>query len=736
MDPEGLNELGEAIKLAAAEQQKLNDAAKQGNSIFKENEVLVGELEATLKEAKAEQAALNQQLTDANLNLRERLDIEEDLINIKRQEIKADIALRQLRGEETKELIRQEKVLRLRGRYFNQIDSTTQNIASNVGLSFKYENSFLKAIMSSNEEVEGVENGFGRVLTNLKGLLSPQEISYSLVTKIFEETKKYNMELMAAGKNLNKNTAMSAKFAGDLDSAAHTFFLYGASLEDAAGNIGTLVSGFNDFTSINKKERTNLLKLSAQMNAIGISTDDFASALNYLTKVQGKSVVESAKFTKELAEYGASIGRVPSEFVKEFVSATDKLSIYGDRMGDIFERLQERAKGTGVSFDTLLAATDKFRDFSEVTKMIAALNAQLGRINLDPLEFLKMDDPDQQLRALREAIVASGQLERIRADSAERALLAQTTGFSDADLMKMLNGEFEETNRQNADFNKLLEKSSDIMDKLGTIARALAINFMPVLEYVDEFLAGITESKNVAREFMKETARSFVKISLFGGAILKTFFAAKKHFLGLAGVIGDIIYKIAMFAKGGAKVSAAIAPMLTFTKFIAKKFAPIAALFSAFETIPKFLDAFSSAQNPVIKFFTVIIGLAQIILDVFFNPFIELFNMLGGDAGRLNLFSGMEGGDFFTKAHNGTTGYGGGPLMMKQDEVMTNVPSGTSVLTRGNSQTIETLLRDLNNSINKLGAGGGTGGKPVEVVLKLDGKVLSRQVMKELKYSV
>jgi hypothetical protein len=82
------------------------------------------------------------------------------------------------------------------------------------------------------------------------------------------------------------------------------------------------------------------------------------------------------------------------------------------------------------------------------------------------------------------------------------------------------------------------------------------------------------------------------------------------------------------------------------------------------------------------------------------------------------------------------TGYGGGPLTMKQDEVMTNVPSGTSVLTKGNSQTIETLLRDLNTSIGKLSAGGGTGGKPVEVVLKLDGKVLSRQLMKELKYSV
>ena len=88
-------------------------------------------------------------------------------------------------------------------------------------------------------------------------------------------------------------------------------------------------------------------------------------------------------------------------------------------------------------------------------------------------------------------------------------------------------------------------------------------------------------------------------------------------------------------------------------------------------------------------------------------------------------------------AHDGKTNYAGGQLLMKQNEVMTNVPSGTSVLTKGNSQTIETLLRDLNNSIKKLAAGGGTGGKPVEVVLKLqDGSVLARQVMKELKYSV
>jgi hypothetical protein len=724
---DGGNPIDDQVEAAEELVESLNKvtaASKETEKHLGSAAVQMGELETALSEANAEQQALNQQLQDATLNLRERLDIEDDLINITRQELKAKIALANLRGEETKELIKQEKTLRLRGRYFNQIDSSTQNIASSIGLSFKFENSFLKAVLKSSEAVDGVSTGVERTLTNLEGLLAPEELLYGFAVKIFEETVKYNMELMAASKSLNKITGMSAKFAGDMDSAAHTFFLYGGSLEDAAGNIGTLVTGFNDFTSTSEDERTNLLRLSAEMNAIGISTDDFAASLNFLTKVQGKSTTQSAKFTKKLAEYGASIGRVPSEFVKEFVSATEKLSIYGDRIKNIFKSLEKRAKATGVSFDSLLTGADKFRDFSQVTKMIAMLNSQLGRVNLDPMEFLLMDDPDQQLGALREAIVATGQLERLRANSAERALLAETTGFSDADLMKILNNEFEQTNQQTADFNKLLEKSSSILDKLATIARSLAIAFTPVLNALDSMLGYITESKERTTGFAFAAA---IALSI----LAKGFVVLAKK--ALASTVAMIATQVAV---------------ATTTATVATATGTVTTLGGAFLAAGAAAGTAAVGFSAMIWPITLIVGaVLALVAAIDFFAFDgagmgAIFDFFGGtSSGPPKAHKGMTGyggGPLTMKQDKGMTGYGGGPLTMKQDKVMTNVPSGTSVLTKGNSQTIETLLRDLtqtqrelNSSIKQL-ASGGSG----EVVLKLDGKVLSRQLMKELKYSV
>jgi hypothetical protein len=83
-----------------------------------------------------------------------------------------------------------------------------------------------------------------------------------------------------------------------------------------------------------------------------------------------------------------------------------------------------------------------------------------------------------------------------------------------------------------------------------------------------------------------------------------------------------------------------------------------------------------------------------------------------------------------TKAHNGITGASGGALLMKSDEIMTNVPSGTSVLTKGNAQTIETLLRDLTTAVNNLSRGGSN----MTANLVVDGKKLASAVFDSSEY--
>ena len=759
--------------------------------------VRVGELKAAYAEVAAEVKNLNIQLQDQSLNLRESLDIEEDVIDRKQQQIKAQLTILDLATDDVelnkslselsitlteeeekrvglaqeklqgtakfearqkainKVLSDREKTLRLTKRYYNQIDTSTQGVASNVELSYKYETSFLKALIKTGKGVDGVSSGFSRIMTNVKGLTSWQEVSYSFATRIWDATKDYAKELMEATKSLNKSTGLASEFAGSMEAVGHDFFVLGMSLSDVAGNIGTLTESFADFTLISKEGKEDLLKISAQMNALGISTEDYSSSLNFLTKSMGMTSEDAAAYTKDLAVYGAEIGKTPTTFIKEFAAAAPKLAIYGNRMEDVFKKLQKRSKATGIDFNTLLGVAEGFSTFDGITQSVAGLSAQFGSINLDPMELMMVDDPEERLRLIREAVMATGvQLDQL--NSADRRLLMQNLKFEDAgQMMAYLSGEWDQNNAKNKDWNEMLTESSQIMDKLGAIAKSLAVKMGPVLKVINKWLDGATKTEETTRStatifyglipMFAGIAVSAVKWALSFGKVAKeastvsarisTFTAYFNEGFTVISKIGD---KMRLFVDGirtaattGNKLFRVISVtgkiLSPIIKLFSKLLIPIGIILTLFETIPNMFKAWDKVDGFMGKFLLVLVTLGQFVFDFIVNPFIELFNFFGADIPKVNLFA-VAG-----LAHDGVTGAAGGAMVMKSDEVMTNVPTGTSVLTKGNSQTIETLLGDLTTAINTLSQKGGKE-KPVQVNLVVDGKTLATSVYNNSEY--
>ena len=701
--------------------------------------VAIGQLTANLKDAEATLRKLNKQLEDAPelmkkgaITLQDQTELYKEINRAEAQRISSQQSLLVLSGrvedinvelsETQLELLKTEegrkKVIeetlallsesdlsyRAQLRGINAIETETSNIAKNLGLQRDFQNSTIRAIgialFKSKDRNRMLEVG----LKNLYSYVNLNEIAYKIALKTLSATKKYVQELITANAALNKATGMVDRFGGSIGEAAHTFSLYGLSIGDAGKHLATLMQTMVDFTNESEEARDDLLKTSAEMDALGISTGDFSSSLNYLTKVQGKSTRQSAKFTKKLVEYGVSIGKVPSEFVKEFVSATDKLSIYGGRMEDIFKRLQKMAKGTGVSFDNLISGADKFRDFSEITKMIAGLNAQLGKINLDPMEFLLMDDPAQQLRALRQAIVATGQLERIRSNSSERALLAQTTGFSDADIMKILNNEFDEANKQGADWNEMLDKSSTIMTKLGTVWQTVGGTFArhlaPHLENFDNFLDNLIKNEDNVMSF-------FYRVTVAVG--------------GLATVFALLAFKAATYTAEMVVANGVTAALGTTA---ASTTVGVTGLGSSFGLVA------IAANLAALPIWAIVLGLSALAMAV-----VYLYDVLFNDSqilrSQLEWLSDFTGLESLRVAHHGTTDQKG-PVKVEENElVLGNPGGGRDIVTERNKENIETLLAKLDKSINNLAGDRKSG----DIIIKLDSDVLARAVMSKLKYS-
>ena len=62
---------------------------------------------------------------------------------------------------------------------------------------------------------------------NLKGLMHPMEIGYSLLTQWVKVMFEFNKELYNANIALNKTTGMADKFKGDIQAVSHDFYFFG-----------------------------------------------------------------------------------------------------------------------------------------------------------------------------------------------------------------------------------------------------------------------------------------------------------------------------------------------------------------------------------------------------------------------------------------------------------------------------------------------------------------------------
>tara|TARA_Y100000310_G_scaffold87077_1_gene83963 strand:+ start:7903 stop:10698 length:2796 start_codon:yes stop_codon:yes gene_type:complete len=549
------------LAAAASGAKELNKDIESVGDTSHAAAIKAGELQTAFEEATAAVDINNRQLQDTSLNLREQLDIQEDLVSNTQAQLKARIALIQANVEQvnlekegfkTQEefvnsLIKQEKTLRLTRRYYNQIDSSTQGIASNIGLSYKWESSLLKSLVATKDNVGDVETGWQRMGTNLKGLLQPMELAYTAGLKLLEVTVAFNKELYEASITLNKSTAMSTRFADNMGEASRSIYAVGGTLGDAASNITTLVEGFSDFTQISDEGMiTSLIATSSRLNAIGVSTEDFAASLQILTRNMGYSTEGAEALNKDLAMFAESIGMAPSKFTKEFALNMPKLEVYGGRAIDVFKKLEKHSKASGVGVDELISATAKMDTFEGAAEAAGQLNAALGGAYFDSLELL-MAKEDERIDIIKDTINSTG-IQFDQLGKFEQRLLAQAAGFEEvAKFERLLNGETDALNKQQKEFGDVVADSTSIMDSLKAIFMTLIPTIAPVIKSISQWLAKIAASEEKSKEFISTLKGVLAMMTGMGGFIFGSLIP------GIKSLVANIALFI-KFMKGGIDV--------------------------------------------------------------------------------------------------------------------------------------------------------------------------------------
>ena len=760
----------EGVYEAAVKSATPGDTSKPSPGEINAAEIIMGNLVARLKEASTEYKKLKDQFEDpkTNLPLKERLSIQTDMIEAERAHATAQIAVGQmdldalevklkingisidnleLLEESTDAQAREyvqlykslkahrerEQSLRLQNRYFNQMDTAIEGIAkTSFGLAYSWENSIFKAVRELGKK--GGSEGFDRVKLQITGIFDKSEILYSFSKKIVEATILWNKELIDATATLNKATGMAQRFEGHINETATTFYRFGLSMGDAATHIGSLVDGFSDFTSLSETKQRHLIKTSAQLAALGIGAEDFAQSLTFLTRNMGYSDEVADKLNKNLVVFAESIGMAPNRFMKEFAATIPKLEVYGSRAIEVFKSLEKQSKASGVGIDKLMSATAKMDTFEGAAQTAGHLNAALGGAYFDSLELL-MAKEDERIDIIKNTINSTG-LQFDQLGRFQKRLLATAAGFEEvAEFERVLNGETDHLAGRQKEFNEVIEASATLLTNMKVIMMSLAKSLMFIIKPLTVFTGWIAKSQGWSVAFASVLFLAIpLAIRAAAGWIAKMIFKLATLNLSLAKTTAEAMRMNAALGGGGG--GGPHAPYLTHMG------APRAA--STQTTLPgrKKAGRFRGAKGGMG-------GLAMMgamhLLQGGGMDASAIGGLIGGGLGiaagalTLNPYIGFLASTALSTAGAGIGSYlagmnGGGIVPgadTTRDSVAMALTPGEMVIPRNNVSDFEKILGDLTNAVNKLNS---EGGKPVHVVLKVDGKKLASAVHNNTEY--
>jgi len=205
-----------------------------------------------------------------------------------------------------------------------------------------------------------------------------------------------------------KTTGASAEFAASLTRQYEEAREFGATTEDVIAANQTLFTTFTDFTLISESARDSLALQGTELAKLGVSNQDFASAIQLSTKALGMSVEQAGDNMEDLAKFASDLGVAPSELASQFAGAGDMLAKLGDQGTKAFKDLAIAAKVTGMSIESIVNLTNQFDTFEGAAGMAGKLNAALGGNFVNAMDLMMATEPAERFEMIRDSILDTG----------------------------------------------------------------------------------------------------------------------------------------------------------------------------------------------------------------------------------------------------------------------------------------------------------------------------------------
>ena len=290
---------------------------------------------------------------------------------------------------------------------------------------------------------------------------------------------------------------------------------------DPAGSVGAMTALRRSaavFHEEIKAGRTGIAQYLSNMTAgfekLGVSYDNSAKSVNIATKALNMSPAASVEFMKRIKAVGSSIGQDINETFTQMVNAAPDITMFGDRVIDVFGKISAQARAAGLSTDTLLKTAMKFDTFEGAADAAGKLNAVLGETAIDVMELVHAD-PDEKINMIRDAVTSSiGGFDQL--DRRTKQVIASIMGTDVQKAAQML-GNQDAFKAYAEGLDTKAESNQKLMDQMAEAGN------------IDEILKGA--ASNAANIIQNVTAlkRTGAKVVYGGGSVIT----------GAVNIIGD-----------------------------------------------------------------------------------------------------------------------------------------------------------------------------------------------------
>ena len=349
-------------------------------------------------------------------------------------------------------------------------DSAARNLANELGnvmgISSNLGSSIIGSFVQARQEGASFGQMLGSIASAMKDTFSVGNIFVSVINKITEATVLMAGAQDEAISSFLRATGASQGYNQTMERVFQNTRTAGVSFGEAGQAMETLYTQMASFSTLNSSVQGDLSRTVALMGEIGVSTDSAARTFNTLVQTMARTPTEAARISREMVEMAERIGIPPARMIQEFAQASSQLAQYGDRMTQVFYRLEAAAKATGLAVNELIGYTSQFDTFYGAAEAVGRLNSLLGGPYFNAIQMINAEE-SERIRLTLQGLETSGR-SWMSMDRYTRQAFAHAAGIRDMNTAASI---FNQTTAQFDDAQRRIQMTAASEEELAARAR-------------------------------------------------------------------------------------------------------------------------------------------------------------------------------------------------------------------------------------------------------------------------